>query len=191
MIETTSSIVVFAVGRSATRRPSRMMARRSATPNDIRQAVADEDDRLAPIANPSHEVQDLPRLGHPERRGGFVHDDHALAPGGCPSDSQGLALAARERLDRLAHRAELDAEIDEVRLGRLTHGPMVDHPEQGACRASSTGPSRPRNMFVTTSRAGETARPGRRSRPRPDVHLAEIRTGPNDRPPGSCPRPAR
>ena len=135
MMETTSGIVVSLVTRTATRRPSRMMARRSATAKTSGQAVADEDDRLPGVPDPAHQVEDLPRLGHAQRGGRLVHDDDPASPGRRPGDGQRLALAAGERLHRLPHRAQRDAQVAQIAVRRLPHRLVVDHAQQRPSQA--------------------------------------------------------
>ena len=68
---------------------------------DVVQVVRDEHDRKASVGEALDEVEHLARLRHAERRGRLVEDDEARVPLHRLRHRHRLALAARERCDRL------------------------------------------------------------------------------------------
>src|SRR5262245_3607196 len=68
---------------------------------DMWHVVADQDDRQAALLDVEHQLEHFSRFLDAERRSRLVHDDDAAAESRRPHYRNALALAARERLDRL------------------------------------------------------------------------------------------
>ena len=95
------------------------------------------------------------RLMHAQRRGRLVEDQHLGAEIDGAGDRQALALAARQRADRLLGIAQLDAH-----LAQLVGMPCA---LRSRCRAGCTEPtrfsgSRPRKKLRATLISGTSAR---------------------------------
>ena len=83
---------------------------------DVVEVVRDQHDREPTVCQSPHEVEHLARLGDAERGRRLVEDDDLRVPHHGLGDRDGLALAAGEPGDRLAHRAERrDGEAVECR----------------------------------------------------------------------------
>src|SRR3954453_8812660 len=61
---------------------------------DVDHVVREEDDGVAGVRQPAHQVEDLSRLGDTERRGRLVEDDELGLPEHGLGDGHGLPLAA-------------------------------------------------------------------------------------------------
>ena len=86
---------------------------------DVVQVVRDEHDREPLIGQPLDELEHLLRLGDAERRSRLVEDHEAGVPHHRAGDGDRLPLAAGERRDRLADRADRGHREGLHRLGRL------------------------------------------------------------------------
>ena len=120
---------------------------------DVVQVVGDQDHGEALLAEALDEVQHLPRLRDAERRGRLVEDHDPRVPHHRLGDGDGLALAAGEPGDGLAHGA--DGRHREASTASCSRAPPCRPRRGGAGRRVS---SRPRNMFCTTSRLSASAR---------------------------------
>ena len=119
------------------------------------------------FGEPAHEVEHHPRLRDAERGGRFVHDHEPRVPEHRLGDRHRLALAARQRRHRLAHRphrrhAPDDASVSPAaRLHRL----LVEQPEPGALAAEE-------HVLDDVEVVGAARGPGTRSRCRGPAALA-------------------
>ena len=158
MMPTTSCIEWSLGSTTATRLPSRWMWMRSAISNTCGMLWLIRITGQAVVAHALDQLEHLAGLLDAERGGRLVHDHELARPRRRAGHGDALALAARERLHRLAHRADADLQVGHV----LLRPP----PSCRLCRASAgrcpSGParrfSRPRNRFVAMSSAGATAR---------------------------------
>ena len=150
------------------RRPSRWMWMRSATSNTCGMLWL-----ISTIGRPralhvQDQLEHLARFLHAQRRGRLVHDHDVAAERGRARHRDALALAARERLDRLAD--VLDGEqAERVQLvARLAlHPGAVEHAEPAAEEARLP-PLAAEKHVVGDRQAPATGRgSGRRSRCRP------------------------
>jgi hypothetical protein len=92
--------------------------------------VADEDDGRAGVTDALDEAHDERRLRNAQGGCGLIHDHHVAAPKNRARDRDGLALAARKRIDALIDRSDLHAERIEVGLGARPHPPHVHNVQQ-------------------------------------------------------------
>ena len=101
--------------RSATARTSSMLCEMTMTPRPR-------------VAHALDEVQHLRRLRDAERGRGLVEHDELGLEQQRAGDGDGLALPARERGHRLAHRGDAGGELVEERPGADLHGDLVELP---------------------------------------------------------------
>ena len=93
--------------------------------------VADEDHGEAAQPRLDDEFQHHRRLVHAERRGRLVEDQHLGAEMDGPGDRDRLALAARQRADRLARVAHVDADVGHAPRGRWRRHCALSRREKG------------------------------------------------------------
>ena len=101
---------------------------RSATARTSSMLWRDHDDAVAAGAQPLDQVQDLGGLRDAERGGRLVEHDDLGVEQQRAGDGDGLALAARERGDRLAHARDAGGELGEQRPGADLHRHLVELP---------------------------------------------------------------
>ena len=83
--------------------------------------VGDEDDPQAALLGLDDVAQHHPGLLDAQGRGRLVQDQHLGPEVHRPGDGHALALAARQRADRLVDVAQVDAHVEQLLLGRLAH----------------------------------------------------------------------
>ena len=123
--------------------------------------VGDEDHPHPALARLRDVAQHDPGLLHPERRGRLVQDQHLGAEVDRPRDRDRLALATRQRADRLVGVAHVDAHLGHL----LAHRPLrpLDVDELDRPNRPQWAPSRGRSCARSTS-AAPSPGPGRRWR---------------------------
>src|SRR3989344_701328 len=94
--------------------------------------VADEDDGQALVAHAADQLQHHVALLHAEGGSGLVHDDHMARKRCRARHSHALALAARERLDRLRHGADADLQLGHAGHAFFEHLFLVEHAQRAA-----------------------------------------------------------
>ncbi len=126
---------------------------------DVRHVVADQDDRQAAALDVEDQLEHLARFLDAERRRRLVHDDDAAAEGRRARHRDALALAAGQRLHRLAD--VLDGEqAERVQVARAPPRCMPAAVEQ----CGSTLPSEPGLAPLAAEEQVVGDRQGRRQR---------------------------
>jgi len=93
-----------------------------------------------------------------ERGCGLVHDNDALGEGGGARHRHALALAARQRLDRLMDVLDRhQAKVVQFLPREFRHASAIGRAEPLSMMPGARG-SRPRNMLSAIDKAGERAR---------------------------------
>ena len=101
---------------------------------DVRHAVADQDDRDALVAQAADQVEHLGDLAHRDRRGRLVHQHDLGLRQARARDRDRLALAARHPAHEVA-RPRLRFELAEQLAGALVHGARVEELERAEAAA--------------------------------------------------------
>ena len=157
MMPTTSCIECSFGSTTATRLPSRWMWIRSAISNTCGMLWLIRITGRPVVAHALDQLEHLAGLLDAERGGRLVHDHELARPRGGARHRDALALAARERLHRLAHGADADLQALHLPDGLLLLALVVEHPQDAPERPARRF-SRPRNRLVAMSSAGATAR---------------------------------
>ena len=123
----------------------------------VRHVVADQDHRQPVVADALDELEHLPGLLDAERGRRLVHDHELARPRRGARHRDALALAARERLHRLAHGADADLQVF-ICLSASSRMPLWSSMRKTLPSGPSRRFSRPRNRLVAMSSAGATAR---------------------------------
>src|SRR5271157_1567267 len=99
----------------------------------MRHVVGDQDDRQPPLLDVENELEHAARLLDAERRRRLVHDDDSAREGRCASDRDPLALAPRQRLDRLTDVLDRhQPKFVELLARKLLHGGAVERAKEAA-----------------------------------------------------------
>src|SRR4029077_10295535 len=93
---------------------------------DVDQVVADDDDAEPALAQPPDQVEDLSGLGHPQRRGRLVEQNHLGVAKEGTRYSDLLALTARERPDLAAQAGNGHRDAGEQLAGAVLHPRLVE-----------------------------------------------------------------
>src|SRR5574341_986161 len=121
---------------------------------DVREVVADHDDRVVLVAHLLDPFEHLARFLDAERGGGLVEDDEARVEVHAARDADTLALPAGERAHFLARVRDADFEAREQLFGLLRHAAQVEERREQA-RTGELAPEEDVRRDVEEVGAGE------------------------------------